>query len=64
MDVLFFSWKRGQKGQRFYNTLFDCLAASRYEKDEAVPNIEIFPENMDDENFEWEIRIAVKEREG
>ena len=59
-----FHGSEDRKVNAFYKTLFDCLAASRYEKDEAVPNIEIFPENMDDENFEWEIRIAVKERAG
>ncbi len=59
-----FHGSEDRKVNEFYKTLFDCLAASRYEKDEAVPNIEIFPENMDDEDFEWEIRIAVKEREG
>lgn len=59
-----FHGSEDRKVNEFYKTLFDCLASSRYEKDETRPNIEIFPENMDDEDFEWEIRIAVKEREG
>lgn len=59
-----FHGSEDKKVNEFYKTLFDCLAASRYEKDETVPNIEIFPENMEQEDFEWEIRIAVKEREG
>ena len=49
------------KVNEFYkNVLYQCMRSNNYIKDVSVPNIEIFPENTDDENFEWEIRIAVK----
>ncbi len=46
----------------YQNILWRCLKAGLYEKDESVPNIEIFPQNMDEPDFEWEIRIAVKKK--
>ena len=47
----------------YHNILFTFFKSSRYERDEKIPNLEIFPVNMDDENFKWEIRIPVKPRD-
>ena len=42
--------------------LYRCLAYGNFEREEQLPNVEVFPENMDDDDFEWEIRIPVKQR--
>lgn len=45
----------------FYNNiLYRCIRSSTYIKNSSLPNIEIFPRNTDDDDFEWEIRIAVE----
>lgn len=52
------------KVNEFYkNVLYRCIRASSYEKDNSLPNIEVFPRNTDDDNFEWEVRIAVKKKQ-
>jgi len=44
----------------YHNILFEFFKSSRYKRDEKVPNLEIFPVNMEEDNFKWEIRIPVK----
>ncbi len=45
---------------RFYNdVIFRWLESSRFRRDRKIPNIEVFPENMDDENFVWQIEIPL-----
>lgn len=51
------------KVNEFYkNILWRFMQASSCKRDESFPNIEIFPSDMDDPDFEWEIRVAVKEK--
>lgn len=45
----------------FYNEIiFNWFASSVYERNYDIPNVEVFPANMDSEGFEWEIRIPLK----
>lgn len=49
------------KVNAFYQTvLYQCIEANHYIRDDAVPNIEVFPPDMSGDDFEWEIRIAVR----
>lgn len=46
---------------RFYKeVLTQWLGGVGYERNSDLPNIEIYPANMDEDGFEWEIRIPVK----
>ncbi len=45
----------------FYNTVIGSFFSSiGYEKNELLPNVEIFPADMSEDAFEWEIRIPIK----
>lgn len=45
----------------FYGKLiFDWLKSTKYKKLETLPNIEVFPTDMSDDNFPWEIRIPIE----
>lgn len=47
----------------FYrNVLFSWFNASGYERNETLPNIEVFPQDMSADDFLWEIRIPVCDR--
>lgn len=46
----------------FYkNILFDWLSSSGYRRAEKIPNLEVFPVNMEEDGFLWEIRIPIEE---
>lgn len=48
---------------RFYqDTLFHWLASSNYERDNAFPNVEAYPEDMEKDGFAWEAWIPVKRK--
>ena len=47
----------------FYkNVLFGFLNSGASERVEDVPNLEVFPVDMDGDDFEWEIRVPIKEK--
>lgn len=47
----------------FYkDVLNQWFASSGYEKNNSVPNIEVFPSDMSEDDFEWEMWIPVKKR--
>lgn len=46
---------------KFYNNVLNqWFSSSGYIKNNKIPNIEVFPSDMSEENFEWEIWIPVK----
>lgn len=48
---------------RFYKEiLVQWLEATGYERNNALPNIEVYPADMEEDGFEWEIRLPVKKR--
>ena len=48
----------------FYRSIhFEYLPSSHYVRDTKLPIVEVFPENMDDEGFLWQIRIPVVGKE-
>lgn len=48
---------------RFYqDTLFHWLSSSNYERDNAFPNVEVYPEDMEEDGFLWEAWIPVKRK--
>ncbi len=48
----------------FYGTVLNRWFLSvGYERDPALPNLEIFPSDMSADEFPWEIRIPIKRRE-
>lgn len=50
-----------QKVNAFYeDVVCRWLESSSYIRDERIPNIEVFPMDMEDENFPWEIRIPLR----
>lgn len=50
-----------EKINRFYrDVLCHWLESGKYEKNNALPNVEIFPVDMEQDDFEWEIRIPIK----
>lgn len=49
-----------QTVNRFYNLILNqWLVGSGYEKNAELPNIEVFPTDMENDGFVWEIRIPV-----
>lgn len=45
----------------FYkDILSQWFLSSGYVKNNDIPNIEVFPTDMSEENFEWEIWIPIK----
>ena len=52
-----------EKVNRAYkDILYSCLPSSSYDRNYDMPNIEIFPEDMESPDFEWEIRIPVNRK--
>ena len=48
---------------RFYKEiLVQWLEATGYERNNELPNIEVYPANMEEEGFIWEIRLPVKKK--
>lgn len=49
---------------KFYNDIV-CrwLESGSYVRNDALPNIEVFPVDMEDDDFAWEIRIPIKVKE-
>lgn len=44
-----------------YNTiLYEILPSAKLKRKQDVPTVEIYPRDMSDDNFEWEIRIPVE----
>ena len=48
-----------QVNEFYQRILGEWLESSGYERDSHIPNIEVFPKNMDEDDFLWEIWIAV-----
>lgn len=47
----------------FYRDILNqWFASSGYSKNNAVPNIEVFPADMEEDDFEWEIWIPIKRK--
>ena len=47
---------------RFYNDIFfRWLESSHFRRNEKIPNVEIFPENMEDEDFAWTVEIPLSD---
>lgn len=45
----------------FYNDiLFKHLSSCGYKRARGIPNLEVYPEDMSSDDFEWEIRIPVE----
>ncbi len=52
------------KTNEFYNNvLYRWLESVNYVRDNSVPNIEVFPTDMAEDDFEWEIRIPIRTAE-
>ena len=49
----------GYVNEFYKDILIQWLASSGYEKNKAVPNIEVFPADMEQDGFEWEIHIPI-----
>ncbi len=48
---------------RFYKEiLVQWLETTGYERNSALPNIEVYPADMEEDGFEWEIRLPVIKR--
>ena len=48
---------------RFYkDVITQWLEATGYERNYMLPNIEIYPVDMEEDGFEWEIRLPVKKK--
>ena len=47
----------------YKNILCNYLPSSGYERNYETPNMEIFPEDMENPDFEWEIKIPVNRKE-
>lgn len=46
---------------KFYkDILMQLFSEGMYQRDNTLPNIEVYPADMENEGFEWEIRIPVK----
>lgn len=46
----------------FYNNIIlRWLTSSRFSRNYDIPNIEIFPENMESDDFSWKIEIPIKD---
>ncbi len=43
--------------------IYEWLPSANLEKDENVPTIEVYPFDMSEDDFEWEIRIPIKYQE-
>ncbi len=46
----------------FYCNIIHWLSSADYDRDSTVPNIEVFPADMEEEDFQWEIWIPIKRR--
>ncbi len=47
----------------FYNNIiFNWFESSSYTRNYDIPNIEVFPADMEEKNFRWEIRIPIKNK--
>ena len=40
--------------------IYEWLPSANLERDEKVPTVEVYPFDMSDDGFEWEIRIPIK----
>ena len=47
-------------GKKYWEILFEIFPSSKMKRREDVPALEIFPFNMEEENYEWEIRIPIE----
>lgn len=48
----------------FYSdVLLRWFNSSNYERDDRLPNVEVYPADMEADDFKWEIRIPVKRKE-
>lgn len=44
----------------FYeDILFRWCESGNYKRNDSIPNLEVFPQNMESDNFSWEIRIPI-----
>ena len=46
---------------RKYNTLlYEVLPSAKLRRKTGVPTVEVYPRDMSEDNFEWEIRIPIE----
>jgi len=53
----------GYVNEFYKNILNGWLISSGFIKNNDIPNIEVFPSNMDEDTFEWEIWIPIRKAE-
>lgn len=46
--------------QKYNEVIYDILPSAKLKRRHDLPTVEIFPRDMSEENFEWEIRIPVE----
>jgi predicted transcriptional regulator YdeE len=46
--------------EKYGEILYDLLPSAGLKRIEKLPTVEVFPYDMSDNNFEWEIRIPVE----
>ena len=47
-------------GEKYWEIFFEIFPSSKMKRREDVPTLEIFPLDMEEENYEWEIRIPIE----
>jgi AraC family transcriptional regulator len=52
-----------QHDEAYTRILTEWLPASKYKRDESVPNLDVFPGGTTDENYIWEIWLPVTSKE-
>ena len=45
---------------KFFDILNQWLGSTGYKRVKDIPNVEVFPSNMEEEGFLWEIWIAIE----
>lgn len=51
----------GAVNRKYNEILCEILPSARLRRREALPTVEVFPRDMETDNFEWEIRIPIEE---
>lgn len=55
-----YGWSNDITNEFYNNVIFKWFESVSYERNRDIPNLEVFPNNMNDEAFEWEIRIPIR----
>lgn len=46
--------------ERYSKIIYEWLPSANFEINENIPTVEVYPSDMSDDSFEWEIRIPIK----